>query len=224
MPCPSEALGAVLLACPAEAQQAGGLDASVERQDVGTLILWFIIQSGDARSSANDVGATAVDALTVSQSSLVDGVQATVIMLAALLELLSVLVLRVLLVLTMPVALLALLLPLLLLVSALAVLEVWAMLSMLGLLMLSVLLGKSELLGRCMLLVLLMVCEPFLGSSVVVDVAVVACVCKFVKVSIYRGGGAAAGTLVTFPPSTIIVIGNCGPFSTLAIPLICGCV
>jgi len=172
----------------------------------------------------NDVGATAVDVLMVSRSSLVDGVQATVIMLAASLELLSVLVLRVLLVSTMLVALLALLLPLLLLVSALAVLEVRAMLSMLGLPMLSVLPGKSELLGRCVLLVLLTVREPFLGSSVVVDIAVVACACKFVKVSIYRGGGAAAGALITFPPSTIIVVSDCGPFSALAIPSICGCV
>jgi len=224
VPRPSEALGAALLARPAEAQQAGGLDASVERQDANTLVLWFIVRSGDAGSGANDVGATAVDTLMVSRSLLVDGVRATVIMLAASLELLSVLVLRVLLVLTMPVALLALLLPLLLLVSALVVLEVQAMLLMLGLPMLSVLPGKSELSGRCVLSVLLTAREPFLGSSVVVDVAVVACTCKFVKVSIYRGGGTATGALVTFPPSTIIVVGDCGPFSALAIPSICGCV
>jgi len=43
VPRPSEALGAPLLACPAEAQQAGGLDASVERQDAGALVLWFIV-------------------------------------------------------------------------------------------------------------------------------------------------------------------------------------
>ena len=47
--------------------------ASVEKQDVGTLVLWFVVRSGGARSGANDVGATAVDALTVSKRSLVDG-------------------------------------------------------------------------------------------------------------------------------------------------------
>jgi len=39
--------------------------ASVEKQDAGMLVLWFVVRSGGAGSSANDVGAAAVDGIEV---------------------------------------------------------------------------------------------------------------------------------------------------------------
>jgi len=42
-----------------------GLMASVEKQDTGMLMLWFVVRSGGARSSANDVGTAAVDGVEV---------------------------------------------------------------------------------------------------------------------------------------------------------------
>ena len=55
-------------------------------------------------------------------------------------------------------------------------------------------------------------------------VVVVACACKFVKVSIKRRAYVAAGVFIPFLPPLIIVADDSGPFSSLDVLSLCGCI